>query len=478
MKSTQNILRVCGVAVLVCAALLVTSSPSAVSEPLVKAQAIGHISNGSGNVETDVSKLTIGGLTGRFSQEEIRPGDREVIAIVLGVCDAGVIANTAVTVLPDIVSGTPTIAGGLAALPCIALGGGDGLHTGINGAVLTFTGPLAQHMGTVRMYADLNFNGRLFEGGDLIGQQVPILQGNGEVIAQFGRGQGQMLSTSSGAPLVAPDFPSWFALGAPFVAGGQSFPIIILFTVDISSTAPGGRVEVAVGLQVGDDTAMGPAGFCVDPGVFPPFGPIPLVGQFNCGSNIRGAGPATHFFDVVGSGGGAIPPGGPPPPPPPPGGGGGGGSGGSTLASYDFDGDCSLGNSEFFSLVDAWLGESVTDSTFFAGIDAWVSESNICTAASAGMTNKSERLNADVSMNAQSVTFHMDSQSVASTAVEVFSLNGTRVFAGESQGARLTWQLNSGGKSVANGVYFYHLISKDLDGNVLRSELRRIAIVR
>jgi hypothetical protein len=441
------------------------ASPIALTEPLVSSQAIGHISNGSGNVETDVAKLTISGLLGRFSQTEIRPGDREVIAMVLGVCDAGSIANTNLALLPDIVSGTPAIAGGLAAMPCISLGGGDGLHTGVNGAILTFMGPLAQHMGTVRMYADLNLDGILFQGGDLVQQTVPMAQANGEVIAQFGGRQGQFLSTSGGAPLIAPD-PT--AIGIP----GLNLPRVIVFTVDVSTTATGGRVEVAVGLQVGDDTAQGPAGFCA----------IAALGGFNCGSNIRGGGPLTSFFDIVGSGGGAIPPppppggGGPPPPstPPP-------SSGGSSLASYDNNSDCLLGNPEFFSMIDGWLGGSIPDGLFFDGIDAWIGESNICSPAvsAAVQALTLEGVELSVSPMARSATFQAVGEGIDSMEVDVFKLNGERIFSQMAFGNKLAWNMKaSDGTTLSNGAYLYVVRVLGADGTISHSQVKSFALVR
>jgi hypothetical protein len=455
----------------------ILGSSVAMTEPLVSSQAIGHISNGSGNVETDASKMTLQGLLGRFSQDDIRPGNREVLAIAVALCDGGSIVNTNVSILPDIVSGTPAIAGGLAAYPCIGLGAGDGLHTAINGAFLTFMGPLAQYMGTVRMYADLDFDGVLFEGGDLVAQTVPMAQNNGEVLAQFG-GQGQFLQTSNGFPLVAVDLPSLAtAGGAP--PPGFSLPRIILFTVDISSTATGGRVEVALGLGVGDDTAQGAFGFCPS-SLLAAFPAIPPALLLNCGSNIRGGGPITAFFDIVGSGGGAIPPppppgggGGPPPGPPPPSG------GGSSLASYDTNSDCLLSNPEFFSLIDAWLGGSLADIVFFSGIDAWIGESNICSPAVSAGVQALTLDGVDLDLAVRSANFHAIGQGIESMEVDVFALNGERIFSQTASGSKLAWNMRSSdGSTISNGAYLYTVKVRAADGSILQSQVKSFALVR
>ena len=114
-----------------------------------------HISNGSGSPESHVAKLTLTGgqqgegLLTRFRAQEIIPGTREAIAIVVGICDGGVLANSNISILPSIAGSTPSMAGGLSSAPCIGREGTDGYGTGINGATLVFRGPLARYMGTV-----------------------------------------------------------------------------------------------------------------------------------------------------------------------------------------------------------------------------------------------------------------------------------------------------------------------------------------
>jgi hypothetical protein len=426
---------------------------------------IGNISNGSGNAESDVATLDFGGtLKARFSSsQDIRPGEREVVAIAVAVCDAGTVVNKNVSILPSIVSGTPAIAGGLAALPCVALGGSDGLHTGVNGAVVTFSGPLAQFMGTVRMYADLNFNGVLFEGGDLVEQTVPMMQGTGEAIAQFGGRQGQFMATSSGQPLIAPDIVRWVLMGAPFQPN-MSAPRIILFTVDIDSSSGGGRVDVALGLQVGDDTAQGIGGFCYTSL------PVPPAFRLNCGSNLLGQGPETTFFNITGSGGGSTGPAPTPTPTPTP------TPGGSNLKAFDSNGNCKLDDAEFFSMIDGWIASSVSNPLFFSGVDAWIGQSSVCTAAAAATL---DGITLSLRPSPQTALFEAHGQNIASMDVEVFSLNGNRIYAGATSGSLLAWNLRaSNGHPLANGTYLYRVIVRGANGEVTQSQVKRLVVLR
>ncbi|MBI1730540.1 hypothetical protein HY229_06595 [Candidatus Acetothermia bacterium] len=464
MKS-KGIQRFCWAVLLGAVVLLLTGSPGAYSLP------IGHISNGSGAVETDIQRLDFGaGLKSRFSAQDIRPGEREVLAIAVAVCDGGTLANHTISILPSIASGTPTIAGGLAAVPCINLGGSDGFATGINGAVLTFSGPLAQFMGSVRMYADLDRDGTFFESSDLIEQVVPFLQGTGEAIAQFGGHQGQMMITPSGKPLAALDPTTVLPVGPPLPAFGPLNPLILLFTVDVDSSAGGGRVDVALGLQVGDDTAQKTFGVCSSTLPHVPLTVLNPTGVQNCGSNLRGGGPETTFFNITGSGGGSTGPTPTPTPTPTP------APGGSTLKAFDKNGNCKLDDSEFFSMIDGWIASSVGNTLFFASVDAWIGQSSVCSAAA---SDSRSGVTLSLRPSLQTALFEAHGLNIASVDVEVFSLNGTRIYAGTTPGSLLAWNLRtSSGQSLANGTYLYRVVLRDQRGTMTQSEVKKFVLIR
>jgi hypothetical protein len=270
--------------------------------PALAATPVQNLSNGSGNPESDIQTMNITGLLSRYRDPQIGPGTREALAIMVGVCDGGVVGNTNATLLVPIAGASPTIAGGFAAIPCIPSsmmqGGSDGLATGINSAIIVFSGPGAHYIRTVRMYWSNIYSGpggQLFQPGDLI-QQVTAQynSGTGEAIVQLGRTQEQMLTDLTGKPVAAYS-----------KVGAETSPALIYFTADIGDDATSGHVYVALGLGAGDDTAQGMGGICAQ-----------KLG-YNCGSNFMRSGPETSSFDIIGGssgGGGGVPP--------PPGGGG------------------------------------------------------------------------------------------------------------------------------------------------------------
>lgn len=64
--------------------------------------------------------------------------------------------------------------------------------------------------------------------------------------------------------------------------------------------------------------------------------------------------------------------------------------------------------------------------------------------------------------------------------LEVYDLSGHRVFdSGKVAGNRLTWDLRDDpGRLLANGIYLYRVTVRTLDGRILRSEVKKLAILR
>lgn len=422
-------------------------------------QVIGHISGGSGSPESDIQVMDFGGgLKTRFRADRITPGAREVVAITVGICDGGTLSSTSANILVPVAGAPPTIAGGLGAIPCITSAGTDGLATGVNGGVIAFRGTAARHMGTVRVYADADLDGILFEPGELVTQGVPIFnEGTGEAILSIGR-QGQMLIVGGG-PLAALDPTTGPPTAPPFG------PLLLVFTVDVDTNAPSGQVNVELGLSIGDDTAQGAAGICAAAfGTAPT--PAPTVGTQNCGSNLSRAGPARDSFSIElagGRGGG----GGPAPSPP--------SGGGSTLKSFDTNGNNILDDNEFFNLIDAWIQQRVDDQTFFRGVDAWVAQTQIQSLGRSPVLLEKLQL----SRQQGRVTFRAQGQGISSTTVEIYSLDGRRVFSRESPGATLAWNLSSSqGQRVSNGVYLYRVTVEDTAGRTTSTRVRKLLILR
>jgi surface antigen len=84
------------------------------------------------------------------------------------------------------------------------------------------------------------------------------------------------------------------------------------------------------------------------------------------------------------------------------------------------------------------------------------------------------------SLTSKEFEFAVDGERIAKTQVEVFDLSGRSVFAsGEVEGTTLTWGLqNNTGQPLPNGVYLYIITVRGYDGQVIRSEVKKLVILR
>ena len=80
---------------------------------------------------------------------------------------------------------------------------------------------------------------------------------------------------------------------------------------------------------------------------------------------------------------------------------------------------------------------------------------------------------------ADGVRFAVKGQGIDEAAVSVFDLSGRRVARKRSDGAQLTWRLTrDDGRRVANGVYLYVATIQGAEGKTLRSEVRKLVVLR
>ena len=80
---------------------------------------------------------------------------------------------------------------------------------------------------------------------------------------------------------------------------------------------------------------------------------------------------------------------------------------------------------------------------------------------------------------AHGMTFLAQGASVDRLHVQVFSLSGDPVFAQTSAGNALSWNLlDQSGRRVANGVYFYRTTVRGTTGQIERSEVKKLVILR
>ncbi len=75
--------------------------------------------------------------------------------------------------------------------------------------------------------------------------------------------------------------------------------------------------------------------------------------------------------------------------------------------------------------------------------------------------------------------FTVMGQGIASVRLEVFGLSGAKLFdSGFQAGDAVAWPLRTNNKSVANGVYLYVLSVRGREGELFRSEVRKIIVLR
>lgn len=385
------------------------------------------VNNGNGSSETGVQGLNVtgirtrddrGGLTGTAARDA-RPGDREYFVGIVAICEGGQPVTREVGILPSVAGASPTIAGGLGAIPCVPNAVTDGFPTNLVRVRVGVSGPGAQYIQAVHLYGDLDLDGALFEANELMLSGVPV---NG--IIALGSLE-QILVFPNGTLASIPD--------------GGFLPRLLYVTADISDTAQASSVRLQVAVDIAALTG------------FP-------------SSRLMNTTPAEWNFQITGSGGG----GGFPPPPP---------SGGGTLRSYDTNNNNIIDDPEFFNIIDAWIAGQLNDQVFFQAVDIWVSQSSI---GSAGVDLKPLTLRAVTTTFAGGmIDFAVRGQGIASMAVQVYQLDGQRVFAQEVSGTRLRWYLDTAeGQLVANGVYLYMVTARGANGEFVRSEVKKLVVLR
>lgn len=78
-----------------------------------------------------------------------------------------------------------------------------------------------------------------------------------------------------------------------------------------------------------------------------------------------------------------------------------------------------------------------------------------------------------------SFTVHILGVDVVSVRLEVFSLSGERVVKQEADGNQLRFEpFDANGRPLANGVYLYLVSGQKADGTVVRSDIRKLVILR
>ena len=149
------------------------------------------------------------------------------------------------------------------------------------------------------------------------------------------------------------------------------------------------------------------------------------------------------------------------------------------MQDFDTNNNNRIDDPEFFDIIDAWIAGQIDDSTFFQAIDLWVSQTPI---SAAGMTGKTLRLDAiTLAANPANhiMTFKVSGQGIASIDVKIFDMSGREIFTQATVGTWIPWKLKTtSGSPVSNGVYLYVVTARGAFRQMLRSEVRKLMVVR
>jgi hypothetical protein len=83
-------------------------------------------------------------------------------------------------------------------------------------------------------------------------------------------------------------------------------------------------------------------------------------------------------------------------------------------------------------------------------------------------------------VHAPSAVFQAEGLGIAQVFIEIYDLSGTPAFtSGWQSGSTFEWHLqNNQGQSIANGVYLYVITVRGWDGTILRSEVKKLVVLR
>ena len=157
----------------------------------------------------------------------------------------------------------------------------------------------------------------------------------------------------------------------------------------------------------------------------------------------------------------------------------GGGSGSTGLSPYDANNNCQIDQAEFLQMINDWIDGVIGQSLFFDGMDAWINQTDICAGSSGVSHHPPEDLRIQSRASAHGARFSVHGADVRSLDVRIYALDGERIAHRRADGAALAWNLTTSmGERAANGVYLYRVTVERASGQIARSDVRKLVVVR
>lgn len=151
----------------------------------------------------------------------------------------------------------------------------------------------------------------------------------------------------------------------------------------------------------------------------------------------------------------------------------------AAIRPYDANANDLLDREEFLRILTDWIEGELGDAVVTRAIDLWVSQQPL---SSSGLSGRGGRLRAVefvLNQSRRALTFTARGQGIEAIVVTVYDLEGHPLFSRASSGTSLTWRLREeNGKPVANGVYLYRVTARGPWGEIVHSEVRKLAILR
>jgi hypothetical protein len=158
--------------------------------------------------------------------------------------------------------------------------------------------------------------------------------------------------------------------------------------------------------------------------------------------------------------------------------------------------DTYIGDQEILRAQQLWTtgspvpgtdGKTIDDATMMKLLGMWSSRKPVSRATSAAYPSENI-VELDVEKigllpnpvkSAGTIALRVEGTGIAGLKVEIFSLAGRKVFEQEASGNALRfYALDDRGRPLANGVYLYVVTVRGFNGEMIRSEVKKLVVLR